>query len=266
LDHRDYLGDTIDKIAREKAGILREGVPCFAAAQPDVLALRTLREEAEKIHAPLFVGGRDWTIEETLDGVRFVSGTRVYDLPRPGLLGRHQYENAGLAVAALSVLKSPLPFDAYAKGLRGVEWPARLQLLSGGTARAEVWLDGGHNDSAGEALAAQIRVWRREDGDVRRPFFVVYGMLTTKCPREFLSPFAAEVDELRTVPVPNEALGFEAEALAEEARKVGIGSVKAVGSVEEALRDLAKVEGPTPPRILICGSLYLAGAVLGQIG
>jgi dihydrofolate synthase/folylpolyglutamate synthase len=185
------------------------------------------------------------------------------------LLGRHQYQNAGLAIAALSAVPKPPPLEAIAAGLREVEWPARLQRLTGNVVSrapsgAEVWLDGGHNDSAGEALAAQIERWREEDGNAPKPLYVILGMLTTKRPAEFLSPFAKSVVKLRTVPVPRETLSFTPHLLALEAREAGILSAEASESVVEALADLARESSLAPPRILICGSLYLAGTVLAQ--
>ncbi len=272
FDHREYLGHTMDKIAREKAGIMRAGSSCFSAFQPDALALKTLREEAFKLHVSLSVGGEDWKIEERANGFRFSDATRRYDLPQPALLGQHQYQNAGLAIAALSVLPEPLPFEAIVQGLRAVDWPARLQRLTSGPLvslapkGAEVWLDGGHNDSAGEVLAAQIERWRIEDGENPRPLYIVFGMLTTKIPAEFLSPFAKHIVQLRTVPISHETLGYTAEALALEVRKTGLSCVEAAKTAADALRDLAKQQTSTPPRVLICGSLYLAGTVLAQQG
>ncbi len=269
-DHRDYLGDTIDGIAREKAGIMRPSVPCYAAAQPESLALRTLREEASRLHAPLSVGGEAWKITPHSEGFTFTDATRAYNLPPPALLGQHQYQNAGLAIAALASLPRPLSQAAIAKGLRNVEWPARLQRLTSGKLvslippNAELWLDGGHNDSAGEVLAAQIALWRQEDGEHPKPLSIILGMLTTKRPAEFLSPFAPSITQLRTVPVPHEPLSFTPSALADEAHKLGIPSVGIAENVEEALRDLAQQPSSVPPRILICGSLYLAGTVLAE--
>jgi dihydrofolate synthase/folylpolyglutamate synthase len=270
FDHREYLGNSIDQIAREKAGIMRAGVPCFAAAQPDSLALQTLRETAAAIGAPLAVGGAEWTVEAMAEGFRFTDATRSYALPQPALLGRHQYQNAGLAIAALAALSQPLSQSALAQGLCNVEWPARLQRLTSGKLAAmlphgaELWLDGGHNDSAGEVLAAQIERWHHEDQGQAMPLCVILGMLTTKRPTEFLSPFAHRIAQLRAVPVPHEPLSFAAATLADEARSLNIPHSVAAASVGAALADLAKQSFPVPPRILICGSLYLAGTVLGQ--
>lgn len=270
-DHREYLGDTLDKIAREKAGIFRSSVPCFTSHQPDSMALQALREEADKIKAPLLVGEKDWKIEIQENGFRFIDQSRDLDLPKPALLGLHQYQNAGLAIAALSVLKHPVSPAAIERGLGTVDWPARLQRLSSkrvtalAPEKAEVWLDGGHNDSAGEVLAQQIALWKKEDGESPKPLYVVFGMLTTKNPSEFLSPFAKDIAEIRTVPIPDTPLAADPTALAEEVRKTGVASVRPSPSVAAALADLrAGKNGTNPARILICGSLYLAGAVLSE--
>ena len=273
LDHRDYLGDTIDKIACEKAGIMRSGVPCFVAAQPDLLAIQTLRDRASTLKTPLSVGGTDWIVKETAEGFHFSDATRAYDLPAPALLGAHQYQNAGLAIAALAALPQALPEAAIRQGLQKVEWPARLQRLTKGSLipllpkGSELWLDGGHNDSAGEVLAAQIQRWQREDGAKPKPLFVILGMLTTKRPDEFLTCFGKYVAQLRTVAIQDEPLSFTASALAEEALKTGITQVKAIHTIQDALIDLGRITClATPPRILICGSLYLAGKVLATMG
>ncbi|MDE2029998.1 MAG: bifunctional folylpolyglutamate synthase/dihydrofolate synthase [Alphaproteobacteria bacterium] len=264
-DHREYLGDTIEQIAREKAGIMRRGVPCFAAPQPDKAALQALREAASETGASLFVGGADWRVEERENGFRFVDGMRDWDLPSPALPGRHQYWNAGLALAALSALPQPLPQQAAIDGMRKVEWPARLQRLAGNRLSAllpeggELWLDGGHNDSAGEVLAAQIERWRAEDGASPKPLYVIMGMLTTKRPAEFLGPFARRIEKFRAIPIESEA-SFAPEDLAAEARGLGIADASPAPDVVEALKELAKRD--PAPRILICGSLYLAGQVL----
>jgi len=266
-DHREYLGDTIEQIAREKAGIMRQGVPSFVSAQKSQAALQTLRNAAASLGAPLYLEGEDWKIESFGKGFRWTSLKgleRSYDLPSPALLGSHQYQNAGLALAALGVLKCSLPLSTLARAMQEVSWPARLQRLTQGRLaslvpdNAELWLDGGHNDSAGEVLALQIDRWRQEDGANIKPLFIVLGMLTTKNPAEFLAPFAKHVAQLRGVAIPHEPLSFTALALSDEARKLGI-EAKASANIREAIEGLGN-KGDA--RILICGSLYLAGHVL----
>lgn len=273
MDHREYLGDTIEQIASEKAGIMRTNVPCFTALQPDAAAARTLRDAATALGAPLIQGGIDWVIEETANGFRFRDATRDFDLPPPALLGPHQYRNAGLAIAALSVLPNSIAQAAIRHGLATVEWPARLQRLTVGRLveslppDVELWLDGGHNDSAGEVLATQIAAWRDAD-PIPRPFGVVVGMLTTKHPAEFLSPFWPYVDMARTVAIEGETLSFTAEDLAAQLKHIPrdkglVSRVEPMPNCALALRDLAAELGPRA-RMLICGSLYLAGRVLAS--
>ncbi len=272
-DHRDYLGDTLGQIAREKAGIMRENVPCFAAAQPDEESLRALRDVAAAVHAPLYIGGAAWKAEPTAhgQGFRFTDGKRSYDLPPPALLGRHQFENAGLAIAALSVLPEALPADAIIRGLKNVEWPARLQKLEHGALASllprgwELWLDGGHNDSAGEVLALQTKAWRDQDGTNPRPLYLVYGMLKTKNPREFLAPISPYVDGIQAIAIPDEDAGFPADELAAQVRATGIENVTSAATLHDALANITG-SSSRAGRILICGSLYLAGHVLRANG
>jgi len=265
-DHREYLGDTLKQIAREKAGIMRAHVPCFTAHQPDLQSLNTLRDAAKDIKAPLYVDGKEWKTERIEDGFRFTDEKRSMDLPLPALMGMHQFQNAGLAIAALSVLPKLISPDAIAHGLQNVEWPARLQKLGAGALFTrlpegwEVWLDGGHNDSAGEVLAAQAKLWQQQDDC---PLYLIVGMLATKQPQEFVSPLAPYVAGLHTVPIPDEALSFSADDLATAVRAAGIKNVNPSSGVQEALSKIIKLSS-VPTRILICGSLYLAGDVLRE--
>ena len=263
-DHQQHLGTSLTAIAREKAGIMRRGVPCFAAPQPEAEALTALRAAAADIGAPLAIGGADWRVEPHTGGFRYVDSTRAYDLPTPALLGAHQYWNAGLAIASLAALPQPLPESALATGMRNVTWPARLQRLSDGALSGrlpngwELWLDGGHNDSAGDALAQQAKNWRKDGRDLH----LICGMLTTKNPRDFLRPLAAFVTDLHTIPIPDEPLSFTADTLAATARDVGLAAT-AHATLEQALNQIIQTSpSAQPARILICGSLYLAGYVL----
>lgn len=267
-DHRDYLGDTLTQIAAEKAGIMRAHVPCFVSQQPELESMNSLVAEAHKRGAPISVGGKDWRIATRENGFSFADNTRHFDLPAPALVGAHQYQNAGLAIAALSVLPRLLTQQNIALGLQSVEWPARLQWLKNGALQrflqndCELWLDGGHNDSAGEALAQQASKWRGEDGANPRPLCLVFGMLTTKQPEEFLHPLVPYVDVVQTLAIPNQEIGYDANMLSQKARSCGIGACAASSSLEAALRTISKKFPHS--RILICGSLYLAGYVLQQ--
>lgn len=267
FDHREYLGETMAKIAFEKAGIMRMGVPCFAAAQPDSAALQTLRDAAQKIQTSLLIAGENWRVEKMPHGFRYSDDDHTLDLPIPALLGEHQFGNAGLALAALIKSHiSGLNPETITKGLVTVEWPARLQRLTKGAlatlvpAASELWLDGGHNDSAGEVLAQQAEAWRSKDN---LPLYLICGMLTTKHPAEFLTPLRPYVSSFQAVPIPDEPATFTAEALAEVARESGVQNAKPTSSIEQAIINLAQSSNQ-PLRILICGSLYLAGYVLRQ--
>jgi len=260
MDHMQYLGDTVEKIAAEKAGIMKAGVPCLTAAQGRKVS-RVLDGRAAAVGAPLLVEGRDWFVLGRDEGMLFCEGGGSLALPRPALPGKHQLHNAGLAVACVRRLEGfSVPEAAVAAGLRSVEWPARLQRLTHGPLVAplpegwELWLDGGHNPGAGRALAEHFRHWRD------RPLHLVFGMLGGKDPVGYLKPLAPAVTRLRAVAIPGEATGLPAEKAALAAGMVAIAAAPAAG-VEAAIRDLVAADA-RPARILICGSLYLAGTIL----
>jgi dihydrofolate synthase/folylpolyglutamate synthase len=265
FDHCEYLGPTLTAIAREKAGIMCENVPCFAAPQPDADSLTTLHDAATSLRTTLAIGDKDWHVTPTPDGFRFVDKMRRLDLPYPALLGQHQCINAGLAIAAASVLPTPLSTFAIIHGLQSVEWPARLQRLRYGVLADflpplwELWLDGGHNDSAGEVLAVQARAWQ-----IKKPpsaLHLIMGMLTTKNPHEFLGPLMGYISGVTCVDIPKEPLAFGAEDLAAQLRAAGVANVGARSTLPQALKEC--ITGTSEKkRIMICGSLYLAGHAL----
>jgi dihydrofolate synthase / folylpolyglutamate synthase len=268
LDHQAFLGDTLGQIAGEKAGILKAGVPCVCARQ-DAEALAVIDGQAARLGVPLLLEGRDWTVEPIAGGIAFAMGGRRLELPQPVLPGAHQMHNAALAVAAACALGGvvggrPLPEAAIAEGLRRAQWPARLQRLTHGPlpgllpAGGELWLDGGHNPAAGLALAAFIGAGWRE-----RPLDLVVGMLNTKDSRGFLDPLGPLVRRLAAVTIPGEANALAADGVVAVAAAAGIAASPAA-SLTEAVSGLAAAE-PTG-RVLICGSLYLAGVVLAENG
>lgn len=264
-DHRQFLGDTLEAIAGEKAGIFKPGVPAVIFPQPAEEAARTLAIRAETVGAPV----HGWSVTPTEGGFRFESSRRRIDLPLPGLAGAHQIVNAGVALACLDHLPVEVDDAAVRRGLAAVEWPARLQRLTHGPlaqalpAGWELWLDGGHNDSAGEVLAVQAARWAQKEPE--RPLLLVYGMLASKEPREFLGPLAPFVTAARTVAIPGEEASLTAEDTAAATRACGIADSAAAADVGSALEDLkGRVDGPA--RLLICGSLYLAGTVLAENG
>ena len=273
-DHRQFLGDSLLEIGSEKAGIFKPGVPVVLAPQPEADALRALKLRANAIGAPI----QSWSVQERPDGFRFESARRQLDLPMPGLAGVHQITNAGVAIACLDHLPLAVDDEAVRKGLATVEWPARLQRLTRGPLAEslppgwELWLDGGHNDSAGEVLARQAVDWSRGQSGTGRsecspalPLFVIYGMLSSKDPFEFLGPLAPFIHSLRAVAIPGEEASFTAEESCETAKLCGIRDHAAADNVDAALADLV-ANRPGPARVLICGSLYLAGTVLAENG
>lgn len=267
LDHQQFLGDTLAQIAFEKAGILKPRVTAVIAPQaPDAAAV--IEARAREIGAPLSWCGRDWSVEGSDFSMVWQSGARRMALPRPALIGDHQLVNAGTAIACLSALKDlPVADSAIRAGLATVEWPARLQRLTRGPlveclrARPhefELWLDGGHNPAAGEIVAAQAARWRD------KPLMIVAGMLRTKDATGFFRPLKAHVAAARTVTIPDEEASLTAEETAQAAKAAGIAAAPSE-SVRAAVDELARaVNGPA--RILICGSLYLAGQVLAENG
>jgi len=261
FDHMQYLGDTLAKIAGEKAGILKPGVPAVIGLQSDE-AMQTLEAHAAAVGAPLFRRGREWQAAPTAAGFRY-KGRRALDLPLPSLPGRHQVDNAALAVATLDRVDAfTISETQFRTGLSRVDWPARLQRLTRGPLvtvlppATELWLDGGHNEAAGQVLAD----WA---ADTKRPLDLVVGMLSTKEPERFLVPLKRYAQRLRTVAIPNEPLSLSAEAVAEAVRRAGFTDVAVTSSAAEAVADLARHR---PERVLITGSLYLAGTVLMENG
>jgi dihydrofolate synthase/folylpolyglutamate synthase len=257
MDHEAYLGDTIAKIAGEKAGILKRGVPCVVGPQhADGLAV--IEERAARLGAPLWACGQHWTVGEERGRLIYQDETGLLDLPLPNLPGPHQVQNAGAAIAALRLLQAGDPEAAVTRAV----WPARMQRLRQGplvdlAPGVELWLDGGHNPAGGAAVAATLaRMPVRET-------HLICGMLNTKDVRGYMSPLAPHVARLHAVSIPGEKNTLPAEATRDAALAAGIEAVTA-GSVTEALAAIAA--SAPQARVLICGSLYLAGAVLRENG
>jgi dihydrofolate synthase / folylpolyglutamate synthase len=261
LDHQQYLGETLAEIAFEKAGILKRGVACVVAPQPEA-ALEVIEARAEEVGAaPMLVAGRDWQVWEEHGRMAFQDMAGLADLPMPGLIGAHQVVNAGTAIAALRHLGAS--DEVCATAVSRAEWPARLQRLRSGPLveaageGVELWLDGGHNPAAGVALAEALTRLPP------RPLHLVCGMLRTKDSAGFLAPLAERALSLTAVSIPGESATLTAEETVASARSAGI-TASAAGSVAEAVAGVA-ARAPGA-RILICGSLYLAGHVLRENG
>ena len=266
MDHIEFLGDTLEKIAAEKAGIFRNGVPAVIAPQTSA-ASAVLERHAEKARAPLHVAGQHWHANVENGRLVYQDEQGLFDLPPPKLFGRHQFDNAGTAIAALRAAGVRLPVKAVEQGLMRAEWPARLQRLTTGQlvalapAGAELWLDGGHNADGGRAIAAALGDLEER---VSRPLVLVVGMLATKdrdgVPAQF---HRAGAPRLRRADPSGQGRAGGGDRRRRASRRHAGGRRE---SIEEALAAIARLGFDPPPRILITGSLYLAGEVLAANG
>lgn len=259
MDHEQFLGDTITKIAGEKAGIIKRGVPCIVGPQHDD-ATEVIESVAARLGAPLLAYGQHWHVSEERGRLIYQDESGLLDLPLPNLPGAHQIENAGAALAALRHLG--LGEAAFDGAVTNAFWPARMQRLSNGplveaAPKAELWLDGGHNAAAGAALGAHMATLPA------RPTHLICGMLNTKDIAGFLKPLAAQAASLTAVSIPGEANTLPADVTARAARAVGLSASEA----PDVRTALAQITAQDPQaRVLICGSLYLAGHILRENG
>jgi dihydrofolate synthase / folylpolyglutamate synthase len=270
MDHEAYLGDTPEKIAFEKGGIIKRGCPVVIGQQPFPTAKDMLIALAEKSGEPLAVYGQEFLAYEEHGRMVYQDEYGLSDLPLPALIGRHQIANAAAAIKAVQMAGFDVPDDAVERGLMSASWPARMQRLRQGELLklapkgAEIWLDGGHNPGAGivvaEALAGQ-------DERSERPLFMIAGMINTKDSTGYFRAFEGLVKHVYTVPVTGSDAGVAPEKLALAAQDAGL-SAEPVSSVANALAILRDNFDPDEiaPRILISGSLYLAGEVLKENG
>ena len=250
LDHRELLGPSIEIIAGEKAGIMKSGSPVVVGAQVHEVR-RVLLDHASTLQVPVRLRGRDWDLTQTDGGFRYFDEAGSVDAPTPSLPGLFQQDNAGIAIAALRA--AALPHDPA--GLARTEWPARLERLRGRLAALlpfdwELWLDGGHNPGAGAALADHLRGW------TDRPAHLVVGMKQAKDSAEFLRPLMPLARTVWAVREPDQHAALPVETII-----AASGGIARPGPrVEDALRNIPRTGAPA--RVLICGSLYLAGEVL----
>ena len=266
LDHAEYLGDTLAAVAVEKAGIIKRGVPVVVGPQPR-LALNEIEAIATRLRAPLKISGEHWAASEEHGRLVYQDDDGLLDLPAPKLVGRHQFINAGTAIAALRCAGIKVAPEDLETGLVKAEWPARMQRLQGklnalAPAGSEIWLDGGHNPDGGRAIATALADLEER---VARPFVLIVGMLETKDSEGFLRNFTGLAHRLFAVPIPHQEKSLSPRTLAGVAERLGI-AAEGCASIPAAFTALGQLALDPPPRILITGSLYLAGEVLKANG
>lgn len=263
LDHQEFLGNTIELIAAEKAGILKPNVLAVTAPQSRE-ALTVIERQAARMCAPLRIAGKHWGVTPERGRMVFRDEHGLIDLPVPRLSGRHQFDNAGTAIATLrSIPELQIPHAAFKQGVAKVEWPARMQRLAHGELvelapqGSELWLDGGHNPDCGRAVVGALADLEKRDP---RPLVLIVGMLASKDSEGFLMNFGGLICRVIAVPIQQDT-ALPSEKIAQAARRVGI-PAETSDSVSEALATISALGLDPAPRILITGSLYLAGEVL----
>jgi dihydrofolate synthase/folylpolyglutamate synthase len=272
LDHQEFLGPTITDIASEKAGIIKPGIPCIVGQQTDA-ARDVIAARADSISAPLFVYGEDYSAYEEHSRMVYQDGDGLLDLPLPKLPGRHQIANAALAIAALRRIGGRWARDTGIEwGVKNVEWPARMQrllkgpLIDAAPKGTEVWLDGGHNPHGGAAIAQAMADLEER---ASKPLYLIAGMLRTKDAAGYFAPFRGIARHVTTIAIAGEDASLGAGALYDAAREAGLSASPADDLMDAMMQvsawSRAREDDP-PPRILICGSLYLAGQVLAENG
>lgn len=263
IDHSEFLGDTLEEIAGEKAAIMKEGVPCVVSTQKPNVA-KIIENEAKKKKSSLYRYKHEWDCIKTEKGMRFIWGDEVIDLSSPALTGVHQIVNAGTALACVKLLKEfDINKNAIEKGITNVSWPGRLQLLDKKNplqkslpSGSEIWIDGGHNLGAAEVLLEKLEEWQD------KPLFLIVGMMKRKDSERFVSILSKKADYCVGVDIPDEDDARDGKEIKDFAIKAGMeaGTAK---NIEDALKEISTVTEKSC-RVLICGSLYLIGSVLAS--
>jgi dihydrofolate synthase / folylpolyglutamate synthase len=268
IDHTEFLGGTLTSIAAEKAAIIKRDRPAICAEQP-ADAMAVIEAQARRMHAPLHAAGQQWHVNVERGRLVYQDDRGLMDLAAPKLFGRHQFDNAGLAIASLRAQNLfRIDHAAFEAGIVNAEWPARMQRLASGALvglsppGCELWLDGGHNADGGRVVAAALGDLEER---VSRPLVVIVGMMANKDAGAFLANFAGLTRHIIAVPIPDRDDAMSPDALVDAVRQLGM-RVETAATVEAALRSLARLAYEVPPRILITGSLYLAGHVLSANG
>jgi dihydrofolate synthase / folylpolyglutamate synthase len=268
MDHTEFLGNSLTAIAGEKAAIIKRNTPVVCAEQA-VEAMAVIEAQANRMRAPLHAAGQQWHVSVERGRLVYQDERGLMDLAAPKLFGRHQFDNAGLAIATLRALdRFKIGIAAFEAGIISAEWPARMQRLVAGTLvdqgppGCEIWLDGGHNAEGGRVAAAALGDLEER---VSRPLVVIAGMMANKDAGAFLANFAGLTRHIMAVQIPDRENAMPPDRLADAARSLGM-RVENAASVEAALHALSRLAYEVPPRILITGSLYLAGHVLAVNG
>jgi dihydrofolate synthase/folylpolyglutamate synthase len=270
LDHQAYLGDRVELIAAEKAGIMKQGRPVVIGHQEYDAALDTLVTIAERLRCPTATYGQDYLAHEEYGRLVYQDEFGLADLPLPRLPGRHQYANAAAAIRAVKAAGFTVTEPMMDKAMTSVEWPGRLQRLTDGRlighapAGAEIWVDGGHNPGAGEVISEAMANFEERQS---RPLFLITGMINTKDPVGYFKAFAGLAEKVYCVPIRHSEAMIDPVILASAAYDAGLVAepIDTVGEALEAIREAVK-PGMPAPRILIGGSLYLVGDVLADNG
>ncbi|OUD09857.1 bifunctional folylpolyglutamate synthase/dihydrofolate synthase [Marivivens niveibacter] len=260
IDHEQFLGNTLAAIAGEKAGIIKRGVPVIVGPQQDE-AMDVIERTAMKLGAPIMAYGQHWHVGTEHGRMTYQDDNGLLDLPRPNLPGDHQIQNAGAALTALRHLK--MSETAYEGAVTRAEWPARMQRLKTGplvdaAGTCELWLDGGHNPAGGSAVAATL------SSLPARPTHLICGMINTKDVSGYMRPLTTAAQSIQCVTIPNEPNSFDADDLSAAAQSAGFTDATTAASVTKAVEKIAQSDPAA--RILICGSLYLAGHILRSNG
>lgn len=261
-DHMEYLGDTIAKIAGEKAGIIKEGVPCIIGWQTRE-AFDVLKNKCVEMNAPYYAWGEHWDFEVTKNGFNFIDleTQEIFSFPQPSLFGLHQIMNAACAVAAIRVLEFEVGYESICQGLENTFWPARMQKITSGVLYKmlpegfELWVDGAHNNNGAQMVSATIEnLWQD------KPTYLVNGRTGNRDITSFLEHFKGKVEAVYGIKVQSEPLGELAINIVNGAKNLGFTAFEC-DDITHAIKTVLS-HSPKPARILVCGSLYLAGDVL----
>ncbi len=255
FDHPQFLGNTVAEIAGEKAGILKRQVPAIVTRQTDDAA-EVIESRIEKLGCPALIQGQHWDAFEERGRLIYQDEHGLLDLPPPALMGAHQFQNAGTAITALRHLG--FGETACEAAATKVTWPARMQRLSSGplldmAPDAEFWLDGGHNAACAQTLAETLQRLPA------CPTHLICGLMNTKDVAGYMAPIVDHVEGLHAVSIPGEVNTLPAEDTARAATNAGI---KATTAKDARAATAAIIDNDPSARILICGSLYLAGDIL----